>query len=216
MNSSKLKKALLLVFPALGVGALVFWYRNAGCPFASDSAYAALVLGRLAGIIAALGVMGQLLVMSRATWLEPLTGGALPIKWHHRAGLVIPMALLAHPPLVVWFNSVQSGTPFTEQYFSMLKWDDIPAAAGGEALIIAAVLLSLPFVRSRLSYELWQKTHLAVYAGLALSIGHQLELGGDLSGGNPGFALVWYALLAFTAANAAWFRLVHPRLGAKA
>ena len=98
----------------------------------------------------------------------------------------------------------------------MLKWDDIPAAAGGEALIIAAVVLSLPLVRSRMPYGLWQKAHLAVYAGLALSVGHQLELGGDLSGGNPGFALLWYALLAFTAGNAAWFRLVQPRLGAKA
>ena len=216
MTSAPLKKALLLVFPVLGVAALALWHRNTGCPFASDSAYAALALGRLAGIIAALGVMGQLLVMSRAPWLEPLTGGALPVKWHHRAGLAVPLALLVHPPLVVWFNSVQSGTPFMEQYLSMLNWDDIPAAAGAEALIIAAVVVSLPFVRSRLPYGLWQKIHLAVYAGLALSIGHQLEFGGDLTGGNPGFALVWYALLAFTAANAAWFRLVQPRLGAKA
>ncbi len=34
------------------------------------------------------------------------------------------------------------------------------AAAAGEALILLAVFLSLPFARRRLSYEVWHTTHL--------------------------------------------------------
>ena len=61
---------------------------------------------------------------------------------------------------------------------------------------------------------LWITSVWGVYLGLALSVGHQLELGGDLSAELPYFAWIWYGLLAFTAANALWFRLLAPRLGA--
>lgn len=208
---------MLSLFPLLAAAALGLWYYdNSTAPlgsFFADRDGLIMAAGRLTGLLGALGVMGQLLVMTRAPWLEPLTGPGLPVGWHHRAGLVIPLALLAHPALVVWYHARAAGIPFLEQYLSVLGWDDVPLAAAGEVLIIAAVLLSLPFARRRLSYGVWQKTHLAVYLGLALSVGHQLELGGDLSAEKPWFAWVWYALLAFTAANAAWFRLVKPRLG---
>ncbi|MDD2805900.1 MAG: ferric reductase-like transmembrane domain-containing protein [Elusimicrobiales bacterium] len=211
-----MKKLSLYLFPLLAAAALGLWYYdNSTAPlgsFFSDRDGLIMAAGRLAAILGALGVMGQLLVMSRAPWLEPLTGSGLPVKWHHRAGLAVPLALLVHPPLVVWHHARAAGISFAEQYRSVLGWEDVAPAAAGEALIIAAVLLSLPFIRRRLSYGAWHKTHLAVYLGLALSIGHQLELGGDLSAEKPYFAWVWYALLAFTGANAAWFRLIKPRL----
>jgi len=211
-----MKKATLYLFPLLAAAALALWYYdNSTAPFGSffaDREGLIMAAGRLTGILAALGVMGQLLAMSRAPWLQPLTGPALPVAWHHRAGLAIPLALLIHPALVVWHHARAAGISFFEQYLSVLGWEDVAAAAAGEALIIGAVLLSLPAVRRRLSYGAWFKTHLAVYLGLALSVGHQLELGGDLNAEKPWFAWAWYALLAFTAANAAWFRLVRPRL----
>jgi len=168
------------------------------------------------GILGALGVMGQILLMSRAPWLAPLTGGVPPVKWHHRAGMVIPLLLLAHPPLAAWHHSLLSGVPFAEQYLSILGWEDVPLAAAGLALIVAAALLSLDYFRRRLPYALWQRLHLGVYAGLALSVGHQLELGGDLSAELPYFSWAWYGLLAFTAGSALWFRLLKPKFGAKA
>ncbi|HCC46533.1 MAG TPA: hypothetical protein DEQ38_00190 [Elusimicrobia bacterium] len=211
-----MKKAQLFVFPLLAAAILWLWYYdNSTAPFGSffaDGPGLVMAFGRLAGIIGALGVMGQLLVMSRAPWLEPLAGPGLPVKWHHRAGLIIPLALLAHPPLVVWHHAQAAGISFAEQYRSVLGWEDVPLAAAGEFLIIAAVLLSLPFFRRRLSFGAWHRTHLAVYLGLALSIGHQLELGGDLSAEKPYFAWLWYGLLAYTATSAAWYRLIKPRL----
>lgn len=212
-----MKKAQLFFFPVLACLALWLWYYgNSTAPFGSffaDSAGWVMALARLAGILGALGVMGQLLVMSRAPWLEPLTGGTLPVKWHHRAGLLIPLLLLVHPPLAVWHHALLSGLPFARQYASVLGWEGVVFAAAAEALIIGAVLLSLPFARRRIPYPAWQKIHLVVYAGLALSIGHQLALGGDLNAENPWFAWTWYALLAFTAANSIWYRALKLRLG---
>ena len=209
-----MKKVLFLIFPVGAAAALGLWYfDNSTGPagsFFADKAGLVMAFGRLAGIVAALGVMGQLLLISRASWLEPLFGLDRLTRFHHLAGLLIPLALLAHPPLVVWSHALQSGNGFIAQYLSVLGWGDVPAAACGEFLIIAAVILSLPFARRRLSYETWHGAHLAVYAGLALSIGHQFEHGRDLAAELPYFARVWYALYAFALANLAWGRVLRP------
>ena len=209
-----MKKILLLVFPVGAAAALGLWYfDNSTGPagsFFADRIGLVIAFGRLAGIVAALGVMGQLLLISRVSWLEPLFGLDRLTRFHHLAGLIIPLALIAHPPLVVWYHALQTGGGFIAQYLSVLSWEDLPAAACGEFLIIMAVILSLPFARRRLSFETWHSTHLAVYLGLALSIGHQFEHGGDLSAELPYFARTWYALYAFALANLAWGRILKP------
>ena len=211
-----MKKILLFVFPVGAAAALWLWYFNSGTALAgslfADKTGLAMALGRLAGIIAALGVMGQLLLISRAKWLEPLFGLDRLTRCHHLAGLIIPLALLAHPPLIVWHHTLQTGGSFFSQYFAVLGWEDVLAAACGEFLIIAAVILSLPFARRRLSYEAWHSAHLAAYLGLALSIGHQFSLGGDLSAALPYFAWTWYALYAFVLANLIWSRVLKQLL----
>lgn len=209
-----MKKLLLLVFPAGALLAIFFWYGDCvnspvGSLF-SDQAGLLIAFGRLAGIVGALGVMSQLLLISRAKWLEPLFGLDRLTRFHHLNGLIIPFALLVHPVLVVWYHSLQTGDGFFVQYLAVLKWDDVLAAAVGAMLILTAVLLSLPFTRRSLSYEAWHSVHLGAYAGLALAIGHQLALGGDLAAEVRYFAWTWYALLAFTGITVLWYRLLRP------
>jgi predicted ferric reductase len=154
--------------------------------------------------------MGQLLLVPRARWLEPPFGLDRLTRSHHFFGLAIPLALLAHPPLVVCYHAMQSGLGFLAQYLAILRWEDVLPAAFGELLIILAVFLSLPFARRRLGYEQWHTVHLGSYLGLALVISHQLGLGGDLNAAQPYFAWIWYALLAFTGTNVLWYRLLRP------
>jgi predicted ferric reductase len=211
-----MKKIFLLVFPAGVLLAVFFWYRDSvnspvGSLFA-DPAGLYLAFGRLAGILGALGVMGQLLLVSRAKWLEPPFGLDRLTRYHHFFGLAIPLALLVHPALVVTYHAMQTGNSFAAQYLAVLRWEDVLAAACGEFFILLAVFLSLPFTRRRLSYERWYTAHLGAYLGLALAIGHQLELGGDVNAAPAHFAWTWYALLAFTAANTVWYRLLRPLL----
>lgn len=212
-----MKKVLLFFFPAAAAAALGLWgFDSFSSALFHGKAGFALAFGRLAGIVAALGVAAQLLSMSRASWLEPLLGPALPVKWHHRFGLALPLALLAHPPLVVWHNALKNDRGFPSQLFSILRWEYVPAAAAGAALIVAAALTSLPVFRNRLGFPAWSRLHLLAYAGLALSIGHQFEQGGDLTGMKPYFAAAWTAVLVFTALNALWWRLLKPALAGRA
>lgn len=207
---------MLFFFPAAAAAALGLWGLDSfSAGLFSGKAELALAFGRLAGITAALAVAGQLLSMSRAAWLEPLLGPALPLKWHHRAGLAVPLALLAHPPLIVLHHALKNDRTFTSQFLSILRWEDVPAAAAGAVLLVAAALASLPFFKNKLGYPAWKKLHLLTYAGLALAIGHQLELGGDLAGPKPYFAAAWYAILGFTALNALWWRLLKPALAGR-
>ena len=118
------------------------------------------------------------------------------------------MALLAHPVLVVWHYALTGGRGFLPQLYTTLGWEDVTAAALGAALIIAAVIISLPYFKLRLGVRVWRRLHLFTYLGLALSIGHQVELGGDLAGPRSYFAAAWYAMLGFTALNALWWRLL--------
>ena len=209
-----MKKILLAVFPAGAAVALCLWYfDNSTAPlgsFFADKTGLLMAFGRLAGIVAALGVMGQLLLISRVSWLEPLFGLDRLTRFHHLAGLIIPLALLIHPPLVIWHHAMQTGNGFAAQYLTVLGWDDVLAAACGALLIIIAVTLSLPSARRRLSYEAWHSVHLGAYLGLALAITHQFRLGGDLSAELPYFAWTWYSLYAFVLVNLAWGRVVKP------
>ena len=208
-----MKKLLLAVFPSGALLLVGLWAYNSlnsamGSLFA-DRAGLLLAFGRLAGIAGGLGVMAQLLLVSRAKWVEPLFGLDRLTRYHHLCGLVIPLALLAHPPLIVLYHAELTDSAFLSQYLAMLKWDYVPAAAAGGALLLAAVFLSLPFARRRLSYERWHTAHLGAYLGLALTLGHQINLGGDLAA-SVLFSRAWFALLAFAGLNLAWYRFLKP------
>ncbi len=210
-----MKKPLLFLFPACVLFLFFLWRQNcaadpSGSLF-SDAPGLFLAFGRLAGLAAAAGILAQLLLVSRAGWLEPLFGLDRLTRAHHVLGLAIPAALILHPALIVMRHSAAEGTAFFAQYKAMLGWEDIPAASAASALVLLAVIISLPAVRRKLSYETWHYSHLLLYAGLGLAVGHQLELGGDINN-SPAFARTWYVLYAFSMASLVWGRVLRPLL----
>jgi hypothetical protein len=76
-------------------------------------------------------------------------------------------------------------------------------------IILAAVSMSLGPVKRRINFKIWRGFHLALYAGLGLIIGHQLNLGGDING-NSYFALAWYALYGFVLLTLVSGRFITP------
>ena len=210
-----MKKILLILFPVCVLLAFGLWgYNCAVNPSGSlfgDTAGLLLAFGRMAGLAAAVGILAQLLLISRAGWLEPLFGLDRLTKVHHLLGLAIPAALILHPALIIMHHAGAAGAPFLAQYKAVLGWEDVPAASAGTVLILLAVAMSLPAVRRRLTYESWHSSHLFLYAGLGLVIGHQFELGGDINN-TPAFALTWYALYAFSLSSLAWGRVLRPLL----
>lgn len=208
-----MKKIFLTAFPGGVLAALGLWAFDCvnapgGSLFGGASGLL-LAAGRLAALLAATGIMAQLLLVSRVKWLEPVFGLDRLTRAHHVSGLVIPFALVLHPILITFHHAGREGVPFPAQFGTILGWEGTPAAAAGALLVLAAVVMSLPAARRRLSYEAWHNSHLFLYAGLGLVVGHQLELGGDING-NAYFARTWYALYVFTLANLLWGRALKP------
>ena len=208
-----MKKILLIAFPAGVLAVLGLW--ALGCVNApignlfGGASGLLLAAGRLAGLLAAIGILAQLLLVSRVKWLEPLFGLDRLTRAHHVLGLAIPFALILHPVLLALHHAGRSGLSFMAQYGKMLGLEDAPAAAAGAFLVLAAVIMSLPAARRRLSYEAWHASHLLLYAGLGLAVGHQLELGADING-NLYFARTWYGLYVFALLNLLWGRALKP------
>jgi len=208
-----MKKIPLFIFPAGIIAAIGLWLFNSlNSPMGSLFDYSAgrlLAFGRLAGILASLGILAQLLLVSRVKWIEPLFRSGRVTSAHHFEGLLIPLVLVLHPVLVVMASAAQNDLSFFAQFSDILGWEDVLAAGAGMLIFFAAVFMSLTPVKKRLNYKVWRVSHMMLYAGFGLFIGHQLELGGDING-NFYFAMVWYALYGFVLLTLAWGRFIKP------
>jgi predicted ferric reductase len=170
-----------------------------------------LAYGRLAGLVAGLGALFQILLVSRAGWLGRAFGFDRLARLHHVAGFALIIALLVHPVLLAMGHAAQAGVTLWEQYLDFCRnWDDVGEAAAGLWLAMVAMGFSVVVLVSRLSYEVWHATHLLFYAAVALSAGHILEVGTDFTVGPPWFRWHWIGLSVFVAATLAWYRVVRP------
>ena len=169
-----------------------------------------LAYGRLAGLLAVLFILFQLLLIGRIKWLEQAFGMDRMTQLHHITGFAIVFFLVAHPLLVTMGHSMQAGTGFFEQYIDFCKnWEDVLAAVIGIMIMSVAIIFSVLVLKKWVKYEVWYYSHLTFYVAIALAFGHQFEVGSDFTG-NKYFAGYWYAIYAFTFANLIHFRILRP------
>ena len=203
---------LLAVNCALVVG---FWYwRTAHNPLGNllmlDAASKLLAAGRLAGLLAVLGVLSQLLFIGRIRWIEQLYGLDRLSRLHHYNAFVVLLFLLAHVVCLTISYSLQRDAGWWEQFVTFLRdWEDLLAAAIAFALFAGLIAMSLAIVMRRLKYECWHGAHFLLYAAILLAFGHQLEVGGDFAE-NRWLAAYWYALYGFVLINLLVYRFVRP------
>ena len=196
---------------------LGFWFQNQthqplGNALTGDLAGRLLAYGRLAGLLAAFGLLLQLVLVGRVRWVERAFGLDRLTRLHHIVGFSLALFLLSHPLLVTAGHALQGGVSWSEQLLDFFRnWEDVLAAAIGLAILLAAVGFSIAIIRSRLPYEAWYATHLTIYIALALAFGHQLAVGYDFLA-NRAFAFYWYALYAFTFGNLLYYRVLRPLL----
>ncbi|MEF8756027.1 MAG: ferric reductase-like transmembrane domain-containing protein [Accumulibacter sp.] len=122
-------------------------------------------------------LFGSLLLMLRETWLSHWLGGlAAMYRWHHRAGVIAYVVLLAHPlalaadalpasPALAW----QTLSPFANGWAVRLGWLSLLLLMFGLAATFA----------SRIPYRIWRWLHAALGIGVVLGLGHLLQLGID-------------------------------------
>ena len=194
---------------------LGFWFWNhwnnpMGNQLAGEAADQLLAYGRLAGLLAAFGVLLQLILIGRVKWVERSFGLDRLTRLHHVVGFSLITMLLAHPALVTAGHAMRADVSQWEQTLDFWRnWEDVLAASIGLAVFIGAVLLSVAIVRSRMPYEAWHLTHLTIYIAIALVFGHQLAVGSDFTD-NKWFAAYWQGLYVFTFGNLIYYRAFRP------
>ncbi|OGV37149.1 MAG: hypothetical protein A2X48_04880 [Lentisphaerae bacterium GWF2_49_21] len=169
-----------------------------------------LAYGRLAGLLAVLLILFQLMLIGRVKWLEQTFGLDRMANLHHFIGFGIVVFLVAHPLLVTMGHSMQAGTGFLDQYIDFCRnWEDVLAAVIGIAIMAVAIFFSILVLKKWVKYEVWYYSHLPFYVAILLAFGHQFEVGSDFTG-NRYFAGYWYAIYAFTFANLIHYRFLRP------
>ena len=204
--------ALLALQPVVIVGgwAWVHTHHPLGNLLIGDAAGQYLAWGRLAGLLAAFGVLLQLFLMSRFRPFEQAFGFDRLIRLHRCNGALLIVLLVAHPILITAGHARQTDVSLWDQAVDFCRnWDFVFAAVIGLALMIAAIAISLPIARRRLRYEAWHGTHLVLYVAIALAFGHQLAVGSDFTD-HRWFAVYWRVLYAGSFASLIAYRVLRP------
>jgi len=197
----------LLVLVTLLVGPLLWWSQTPAGSLAT-TAELVVAVGRLTGLAAGFALLLQVLLMSRAGWLERMIGAYDLLVWHREIGGYLLIAVLTHLSATIVGYAMGAGEPLLPYAWTMITtFDDLLSAFTAAALLVMVALLAIRGVRRRMSYEAWYFVHLSGYLVLLLGYAHQFS-GAQLASG-AGY-WYWLAVNVFVAVNVAWGRVVGP------
>ncbi|WP_062208135.1 ferredoxin reductase family protein [Demequina oxidasica] len=167
-------------------------------------------LGRSIGIVAAVMMMTQVLLASRAPWIEKVIGHDRAIAKHTRLGKVAILLMFVHLILMTATTAAFDGRSFVEQTIQWQNYGWFMLFAQIAAVSFLVVLAtSLAAVRLRWRYERWHAVHLLVYVGVASAVPHQFLEGSTFVGGGVAWWF-WAALWTVSIGSFIVFRLVRP------
>jgi predicted ferric reductase len=209
---SKLKKfCIYLAFAANAAVIVGFWWLISSPLFGDRGAAGTLLaLGRLAGLLAVYFALLQFLMLGRAIWLEKVFGLDKLSRVHRLNGFLVIVLIVLHPILVTISYAISDHVSITAQFADFIaNYDGVLLAAIAVVLFAAIVCLSIYTVKKHLKYELWYYIHLFTYLAIVLAFGHQIKLGGDLTG-SQAFYYYWCAVYIFVFGNVLIFRFIKP------
>ncbi|WP_062309923.1 ferredoxin reductase family protein [Demequina rhizosphaerae] len=167
-------------------------------------------LGRVAGIVAAVLVLAQITLISRAPYVERALGHDRAAATHTRLGKVAFILMLVHVGLILVMSARYDGRSILTEAVALwdLGWFMV-AAQVGLGLFAIVVATSLVAVRSRWRYERWHAVHLLVYLAIAAVVPHQFLEGSTFRDGGAAWWF-WLALWTLAVGSFLAFRLVRP------
>jgi ferredoxin-NADP reductase len=199
---------VVLFWFGLATSLELWWLRMSDLGAMADGE-ALTEVGRAVGIAGGYALLTQVLLMSRAPWLERAIGACALTAWHRRLGALIVTTVLAHLALIVVGYAAYGNEPVLGQAWTMVTtYPDMLAAFAAAGLIALLGLLGLRAVRRAMPYELWYWLHLSGYLVLWLGYAHQFRYGRELANGFGRW--FWIGLYALVVTNVAWGRLIHP------
>ncbi len=167
-------------------------------------------VGRLTGLVSAVLLLAQVVLMARVPLLEAAFGQDRLARIHRLVGFTSFNLMLAHLVTITWgYAAGELGrTPAT-------LWDltvDYPGmllAVAGTVCLCLTVVTSIKAARRRIRYESWHLLHLYAYLGVGLALPHQLWTGQELMS-SVGRTVFWWTAWAVAAAAVLVYRMGMP------
>ena len=167
-------------------------------------------LGRLLGIVAAVLVMMQLVLVSRNPVVERAFGHDRTTTLHTLSGKIAFVAMIAHMTIITLTHGQYDGRSYADQFIHQMQasWFMLAAVIGFWVFTLA-VLVSIKPWRRAWKYQNWHAVHLLMYVAIILVIPHQFLEGSTFRDG--GFAWwYWFTLYAIAIASLVVFRVLVP------
>ncbi len=169
-----------------------------------------LLIGRVAGFLAAYLMLVMVVLMARIPALERAAGQDRLTRWHRRIG-GWPIALIAaHGVFITFGYAATLRAGFFHQLWTLIdSYPDVLSATVAFGLLLLVGVVSIRQVRRRIAYESWWATHLYVYLALGLAFAHQIHTGAAFIG-HPLTQLLWEVVWGAAAAMVLVFRIGLP------
>jgi predicted ferric reductase len=198
----------ILFFSTMATSVALWWFNT---PAGSLSGTGAVLTagGRITGMVGGYLLLAQVLLMSRAGWLERWIGAHHLMTWHRELGGALLVLIVGHVVLTLFGYARAQRTPVTSETWTVLStYEDMVSALLATVLLVGTAVVAMRVVRRRMRYELWYYLHLSTYLILILGYGHQFATGEELMHGFGRW--FWAGLYVFVVACLVWGRVVMP------
>jgi predicted ferric reductase len=185
---------------------VLMWIRHGGLAELGTIGGIATAIGQLTALIGTFFALIQLLLMSRAPWLDHVFGRDRLTQAHRWVGFASVWLIVAHFVFTTLGFAMADGVdPVSEGWTLITTWDFVLMATVSMLLFIAVAVSSVRLARKKLSYESWHGIHLYAYLAIALGFAHQLVVGTDFVD-DPVARCYWIGLYVATIGTLVAFR----------
>ncbi|RYP86508.1 oxidoreductase [Nocardioides guangzhouensis] len=189
---------------------VALWVAGGGLTAFGNTGDALTSLGRVAGLVASVLLLLQVLLMARIPVVEQAWGQDELARVHRLVGFTSFNLMLAHIVLIVAGYAAGTSRGFVGTLWDQIRFSPgILLATAGTVALVMVVVTSLRAARRRLRYESWHLLHLYAYLGAGLALPHQLWTGRDFTS-SPVASVFWWGLYGAALAAVLVYRVAVP------
>lgn len=192
----------------LGITVTGWWLGN--YPGLSSDGAQLTAIGRLLGLLAAISILIEVLLVSRWPFIEKNFDLDTNMDLHRLNGFSTAALTIGHILFLTVGYSQTFQIGLLSQFWQFnTGFKDVLIATIGTVLIFIITFISVRLIRKRLRYELWHALHLVIYATIIMTFLHQLSSGGDFIT-QTWFKLFWQLLFATVLGLLLVYRFLRP------
>lgn len=189
---------------------VALWVAAGGLQLLDGAGDGLTSVGRLAGLLASVLILLQVLLMARIPVVEQAWGQDELARVHRLVGFTSFSLMLGHIALVIVGYSIGTDVGVVGTFVDeVLHSPGMLLALAGAIALVMVVVTSVRRARRRLRYESWHLLHLYAYLGAGLALPHQLWTGQDFRSSAVA-TVFWWGLYAAALVCVLVYRVAVP------